>query len=102
MNSKISMAYNIIVSPRAQKEIIKAIDYFLERSEDAPSHFISQLEKSYSALNVNPFFIICYKKIRSIKLKRFPYSLFFTIDEKEKTIEVLSCFHNKRNPSKRP
>lgn len=35
------MAYNIIISPRAQKEVIKAIDYYLERSEDAPSHFIS-------------------------------------------------------------
>ncbi|WP_338378841.1 type II toxin-antitoxin system RelE/ParE family toxin [uncultured Flavobacterium sp.] len=96
------MAYKIIVSPRAQKEIIKAINYYLERSEDAPSHFVSQLEKSYAALTVNPFFIICYKNVRSIKLRRFPYSLYFTINEKEKTVEVLSCFHNKRNPSKRP
>ena len=44
------MAYKIFVSSRAQHEIIKDIDFYLERSEDAPSNFIIQLEKCYSYL----------------------------------------------------
>ena len=96
------MAYKIAVSPRAQKEIIKAIDYYLERSEDAPNNFITQLEKCYAYLANNPFFIIRYKNVRSLKLKKFPYSLYFTVNEKTEVVEVLSCFHNKLSPKKRP
>ena len=74
------MAYKIIVSPRAQKDIINAIDYYLERSADASSNFIRQLQKSYATLENNPFFIIRYKNARSLKLKKFPYSLYFTVN----------------------
>lgn len=96
------MAYKIVVSPRAQKEIIKAIDYYLERSEDAPSNFITQLEKCYAFLESNPFFVIRYKNVRSLKLKKFPYSLYFNVNKKTEVIEILSCFHNRLNPKKRP
>ncbi|MFY8188528.1 MAG: hypothetical protein ACOVLC_11290 [Flavobacterium sp.] len=44
------MAYKIVVSPRAQKEILKAIDYYVVRSQDAAKYFIVQLEKNYAVL----------------------------------------------------
>lgn len=53
-------------------------------------------------LEINPFFRIRYKDIRALKLKKFPHSLYFVIDGNNNTIRVLSCFHNKRNPNKRP
>ncbi|MEP6931858.1 MAG: type II toxin-antitoxin system RelE/ParE family toxin [Flavobacterium sp.] len=96
------MAYKIVVSPRAQKEVIKTIDYYLERSEDAPGNFITQLEKNYAILTENPFFRLQYKNIRSLKLKKFPYSLYFTINEKTQVVHIIACFHNKLNPKKRP
>ena len=95
------MDYKVIVSPRAQKEIENAIDYYALYSSDAPVHFIAVLKEAYNILETNPFFIICYKNVRALKLRKFPYSLYFIINE-DKTIRVLSCFHNKRNPDKRP
>jgi plasmid stabilization system protein ParE len=38
------MAYKIIVSPRAQKEIENAIDYYALYSVDAPINFIAVLK----------------------------------------------------------
>jgi hypothetical protein len=35
------MAYSIIVSPRAQKEIENAIDYYALYSADAPENFVT-------------------------------------------------------------
>ena len=96
------MVYKIIVSPRAQDEIIKAIDFYATHSVDAPNNFILQLQKGYEVLAMNPFFRIYYKDVRALKLKKFPYSLYFTIDENKSCVRVLSCFHNKRNPKKRP
>ena len=96
------MAYKIIVSPRAQKEIENAIDYYALHSVDAPLNFISALQETYNSLENFPFFRIGYKNVRILKIKRFPHSLYFIINEDKNTIRVLSCLHNKRNPNKRP
>ena len=96
------MVYKIIVSPRALKEIENAIDYYALYSTDAPVHFISTLKEAYNILETNPFFRICYKNVRALKLKKFPYSLFFIVDENKNIVSILSCFHNKRNPDKQP
>jgi len=96
------MAYKIIVSPRAQKEIENAIDYYLLYSINAPINFITILQHTYKSLVINPFYVVRFKNIRSLKINKFPYSLYFVINEKQNTVKVLSCFHNKRNPTKRP
>jgi toxin ParE1/3/4 len=96
------MAYKIIVSPRAQKEIENAIDFYALYSTDAPMNFISLLSEAYATLQATPFFRVRYKNIRAIKIKKFPYSLYFTINEDKNSVRVLACFHNKRNPDKRP
>lgn len=96
------MVYKVIISPRAQREIENAIDYYLLYSVEAPQAFIILLENSYDTLAENPFFRIRYKNIRALKIKKFPYSLYFVIQEKTKTVRILSCFHHKRNPDKRP
>jgi len=96
------MGYKIIISPRAQQEIENAIDYYAIRSSDAPKDFISTLNETYAVLSVNPHFRICYKNVRTILLNVFPYALFYTINEKEHTIRLLSCFHYKLNPQRRP
>jgi toxin ParE1/3/4 len=96
------MDYNIIVSPRAQKEVEQAIDCYIPNLDDAPNNFIKQLQKVYDILKINPFFRIRYKNVRSLKIKKYPYSLYFIVNENRKTVRVLSCFHNKRDPEKRP
>ena len=40
------MGYKIIVSPRAQNEIINAIEFYKKQSLQAPNNFIIQLKKS--------------------------------------------------------
>jgi toxin ParE1/3/4 len=96
------MAYKIIVSPRAQKEIENAIDYYALYSLDAPANFIASLKEAYGTLENNPFFRVRYKNVRVLKIKKFPHSLHFIINEDKNTVRVLSCFHNKRSPNKRP
>ncbi len=96
------MEYKVIVSPRAQIEIENAIDYYILQSDKASAKFISIIKQAYEILESTPYLRIRYKNIRGIKLKRFPYSLFFVINERKSTVRVLSCFHNKRDPKNRP
>jgi plasmid stabilization system protein ParE len=96
------MAYKIIVSPRAQKEIENAIEYYSLYSTNAPQIFIKSLIETYTTLENNPFFNLRYKNIRALKINTFPYSIYFEINETQKMVRILSCFHNKRNANKRP
>jgi plasmid stabilization system protein ParE len=96
------MVYNLTVSPRAQKEIEKAIESYIPNYSDIPNNFVIQLQSVYDTLKTNPFFRIRYKTVRSLKLKKYPYSLYFVVNEKQKNVRILSCFHNKRDPQKRP
>ncbi len=50
------MAYKIMISPRAQKEIENAIDYYALYSVDAPENVIAVLKENYATLEINPFF----------------------------------------------
>ncbi len=50
------MAYKVLISPRAQKEMENAIDYYALYSTDAPLKFVTQLKDTYNALSTNPFF----------------------------------------------
>ena len=50
------MEYKIIVSPKAQLDIEKAIDYYAEKSEKAPKKFIEHLAYSYKAISILSFF----------------------------------------------
>lgn len=96
------MAYKVIVSPRAQKEIEDSIDYYSQNSINAPYHFVSALEEAYRTLENDPLTRIRYKKVRALKLRKFPYLLYFVINERTLVVRVLSCFHDKRNPKSRP
>lgn len=96
------MTYEIVVSPRAQKEIENAIDYYALYSKDAPRIFISKVSDAYHVLQTKPFFKVQYKNIRALKINKFPYCLYFIIDEEKARIRILTCFHTKRNPKRRP
>jgi len=96
------MTYKVLVSARTQLEIENAIDYYAENSEDAPASFIASLKEAYHQLSITPFQRLRYKSIRAVKINKFPFSLYFTLNKTTKTVKILSCFHNKRNPDKRP
>ena len=96
------MDYKLIVSKRAQKEIENAIDYYTLYNTEAPKIFITLLKNTYEVLGTNPFFRVKYKNVRALKIKKFPYSLYFVINESKNSVRVLACFHNKQNPNKRP
>lgn len=96
------MVYKVVVNVRAQKEIEEAINFYDLYSDVAPIYFITALKNAYNSLELNPFYRIRYKNVRAIKLRRFPFNLYFSVNEEQGLVTVLSCFNNKRNPKKKP
>lgn len=96
------MGFKIIISSRAYKEIDSAIEFYKERSNVAPQKFVATLNEAYHSLEISPFFRKRYKNVRAFKIKKYPYSLYFIVNESRSIVRILSCFHNKRSPKSRP
>ncbi len=96
------MEFKIIISPRAQLEIEVITDYYFEVSPNVIPKFYEMLEQTYGFLKINPFFVERYKKFRAVPIFKFPYLLFYAIDENNKTIKILSCFHTSRSNKNYP
>ena len=65
------MAYKVVVSPRAQKEIENAVEYYALYSNMAPAKFIYSLQEAYVALEIDPYLRLRYKHT-IYKIKEVP------------------------------
>ena len=64
--------------------------------------FYKEFKNYSSTLNNIPFFQVRYSKIRTISLKKFPYTIHFSVDEKEKivSIQAVTCDYQDPNTTK--
>ncbi len=94
------MAFNVILKPLAQIEVANAYHWYQQPHIQMGDAFLLELERTSSFLASNPHL---YQKVeqdlRSAHLNRFPYTLFYVIDGD--TVNVLSCFHQHREPKSR-
>lgn len=67
------MVFKVTVSPLAQKNIEDSIDYYAERSVDAPKKFLNDLNEAYRALSISPYYKIIYNSFRALPLKSFRF-----------------------------
>ena len=97
------MARKIKLTSRAKWDIDQAIIYYSEEAGDkVVNGFILEIERAMDTVLLNAHFQIVEKNYRALPLRKFPYTMFYEFLEAENTIKILSFFHNKQSPSKRP
>ncbi len=94
------MTYEVVIDPRAVQDIQDAIDYYDEQQDGLGRKFENQLNKHVLTLEENPFFNIRYDVVYCLPLKKFPYMVHFTLDEKNKRVTVRAVFHTSIDPEK--
>ena len=94
------MSFQVIYKPLAQLEVADAYVWYKQAHIGMGDAFLEELEQTNSFLTNNPHLYPCVEQeIRRANLNRFPYSLFYVIDED--AVNVLSCFHQHRDPKSR-
>ncbi|UUF12145.1 MULTISPECIES: type II toxin-antitoxin system RelE/ParE family toxin [Flavobacterium] len=96
------MIFNIVIEPRALVDIQEAIDYYESKQNGLGEYFYQVIDEHLDTLSENPFFEIRYKDYRGLPTKKFPFIIFYFIDENVKTVYVMSVFNTSLNPSKYP
>jgi plasmid stabilization system protein ParE len=91
------MAFSVVYKPLALLEAKEAYDWYAQEHIGMHTAFLEQLERTDRFLAANPYLYPCVEQtIRRANLNQFPYALFYVIDED--TVNVLSCFHQLREP----
>jgi hypothetical protein len=84
---------------RAELEIDEIADYYESLSEGLGTKFNKEASEYISTLKNFPFFEEKYNIIRKLPLKKFPYTINFTVDEHEKIVSILSITCDYLNPT---
>ncbi|MBD3904266.1 type II toxin-antitoxin system RelE/ParE family toxin [Chryseobacterium sp. Ch-15] len=96
------MDFSFKFLPIAEENIEDAIDYYATISLTVLKNFNKQLDFSISRIVTNPYFQKRFKNVRALPIKKFPYIIFYEVNEEEKMIYILSVFCTHQNPEKYP
>ena len=91
--------YPVRFSQTARAELIDAQDWYEGEAAGLGRRFREAIDALTERMSANPLqFPVVYKNVRRALLRRFPYSLFFVIEEDDSLL-VIACFHASRDPS---
>ncbi len=89
--------FKLVINPFAEVDIKDSIEWYNFQKENLGEEFTQKIKETVFRINDNPFqFPKVKKKIRKAIVNRFPYSIFFYIDDS--VINVFAVFHISRNP----
>lgn len=91
------MTYKVKISQQAELDLAEAYQWYESQVNQLGSEFIRVVDENLTSIQQNPLaYPIVYKQIHRKLLPRFPYGLFYVIQDD--LIFVLACFHVKRDP----
>lgn len=91
------MTLRLIFAPLARAEIVEALDWYEVRAQGMGRRLFGEIDALALRIVANPpQFPVVYKTVRRARLRQFPYSLFFRIEDE--IVHVLACFHASREP----
>ncbi len=90
--------YSVIFTQDAESELIAAQDWYENEVTDLGQRFRQAMDALTERMSASPWqFPAVFKNVRRALLRRFPYSLFFVVEDD--TVIVIACFHSSRDPA---
>ncbi len=94
------MAFHILFEPEAIQDVQEGIDWYESVQEGLGVSFYEELNKSIDYLRENPYFRIRYDQVRCLPLKKFPFMIHFTVDEKNNSVVIRAVFNTFLSPER--
>ena len=92
------MQYDVIITGDAENDIEQASDWYENIQFGLGTKFVLSIKKSLQLLLNNPFtFATVYLEIRKVNTKKFPYSIYYQVNENKNLITVFAVIHSSRN-----
>ncbi len=97
----IDREYNIVFQPKVKLDLQEAIDYYNKKQKGLGNNFYYLAKKLMESLSKDAFlYEIRFDDTRFLKVGKFPYVIYYYIDNKENTvyIDAIKCTY--LNPEK--
>jgi plasmid stabilization system protein ParE len=87
----------IRLRPEVEAEIADAADWYEARSTGLGTEFLRAVDAAIASIQRYPLgYQVVFKDSRRALLRRFPYSVIYSISDNE--ILIVTCIHGKRDP----
>jgi plasmid stabilization system protein ParE len=91
--------FRVKVEPEALADIQEISDWYNLQQAGLGKRFLKTTINQINSLSKDPqIYAVRYREIRCVLIKKFPYLIHFTINETDKTVEVLAVISTNRNP----
>ena len=92
--------YSLDFKEEVFSDIKVAYDWYERQRTGLGEDFLLSLEASYATVAREPeIYQSIYKTVRRKLIRRFPYAIFFVLNEDIKQIIIIAVMHTKRNPN---
>jgi len=92
------MKYSITILTDAEHDIEKAFIWYEIQQPGLGVSFFNSLNSSVVFISNNPLScVIVYKDVRRYVIKKFPYGVYFKVNETLREIQIIGIFHFKRS-----
>ncbi|HEX7155190.1 MAG TPA: type II toxin-antitoxin system RelE/ParE family toxin [Thermoanaerobaculia bacterium] len=92
------MTRQLVISREARVDIAEAVDWFRGISPRLPQRLQHELEDIYATLLEHPeLYPVVHKNLRRALLRKFPYSVFYLVEET--VIVIIGVVHQARDES---
>lgn len=93
------MSYTVKLLPIVYQDLEKAKNWYNEQREALGKEFKAEVNKEIDYIKENPeHYQRKYNELRQSLVTRFPYAIFYLIEEQEKQIVIFGVLHTRRNP----
>ncbi len=93
------MEFVLYLSPAASKDIIEAVNYYNSQSDGLGKRLAIETDTVLNNIAAAPkIYSFRYREIRAARIPSFPYLIYYTIDERNKLIQVLRIFNIHQKP----
>jgi len=90
--------FQLIFTPEAKVDVKNAAVYYNDQLQGLGKRFKNEVKRQLALLKQNPFTrSVRYDNVSLAVIDKFPYSIHYTIDDKQVIIHAIICDY--RNPS---
>jgi plasmid stabilization system protein ParE len=92
------ISFKLRIRDTAFEDLQIAVDYYSTINPALGERFFGIFENALEILKINPYFQVRFDDIRSLPLHKFPYSIYFDVDQKRSIINIYAVVHQAADP----
>lgn len=93
------MLFDINLTQRAINDVENGVEYYNELSDNLGFRFADEIDFAFQQIAKMPTaYSFRYKNVRAKQVNKFPFLIYFIIDDSKTSEEVLRIFNTYQNP----